>query len=212
MKFYLAGKISYHGWRTRICPSIRDAVPGDEIKTIKPEHACVGPYFISCDHGCCHGDTTHGAGYGCGGGSDLDWWVRNKTRAHNYLGRRGLVSSMCLEAIRESDIVFAWIDSDTAYGTIAEIGYAHALGKEIWIGYSEEFMNSFFANVDTYTYVVSDGVVKRCPEYTGRRAAEETHNMWFIDQMASKIVVADDPARVFKVFCEGDVPSGYGPE
>lgn len=40
--------------------------------------------------------------------------------------------------IKSCQVVFAWIDSEDAYGTFAEIGYAAALGKTIIIGYSEE--------------------------------------------------------------------------
>jgi nucleoside 2-deoxyribosyltransferase len=39
--------------------------------------------------------------------------------------------------IKSSQVVFAWIDSEDAYGTFAEIGYAAAIGKTIVIGYSK---------------------------------------------------------------------------
>lgn len=191
MKFYLAGKISYHGWRTHICPGIRDATPGDEIKTIIPEHTCVGPYFISCDHGCCHGDTTHGAGFGCGCGSDLEEWVRNKTHAHNFMGRRSLVSQMCLEAIEESDVVFAWIDSDAVYGTIAEIGYARGLNKPVYIAYDKKFMDVFFKRPIVFQSVI-EGVLTYTPI-----EEETTHEMWFLDQMATRVGIYSSPEEAF---------------
>ena len=42
-----------------------------------------------------------------------------------------------LDGIEESDIIFCWINSHKAYGTIAEIGYASRAGKFIVIGLSE---------------------------------------------------------------------------
>jgi len=43
-----------------------------------------------------------------------------------------------LYQIRECDAVFAWIDSEDAYGTFVEIGFAHALGKPIAVGFSHD--------------------------------------------------------------------------
>lgn len=43
------------------------------------------------------------------------------------------VHKLCLSSIDSSDIVFAWIDDLTAYETFAELGYAKAKGKTIWI-------------------------------------------------------------------------------
>jgi len=45
-----------------------------------------------------------------------------------------LVLTGALKQISEYDLLFAWLDSKERYGTIAEIGYAKGLGKEIWIG------------------------------------------------------------------------------
>lgn len=42
-----------------------------------------------------------------------------------------------LSQIRRCDIFFAWINSHDAFGTFAEIGFAHSLGKEIYIGYDK---------------------------------------------------------------------------
>ncbi|HEY1016296.1 MAG TPA: hypothetical protein VGE07_26535 [Herpetosiphonaceae bacterium] len=43
------------------------------------------------------------------------------------------VRRLCCEALRQSDLVFAWINTQSAYGTFAELGYAHALGVPIWL-------------------------------------------------------------------------------
>jgi hypothetical protein len=39
-----------------------------------------------------------------------------------------------LQAIRQCDVFFALLDSVKRYGTLVEIGYAHALGKDVCIG------------------------------------------------------------------------------
>lgn len=46
----------------------------------------------------------------------------------------GKFTRAALAAIDQSDIVFAWIDREGLYGTAAEIAYAHAKGKIIWLG------------------------------------------------------------------------------
>lgn len=43
------------------------------------------------------------------------------------------VREMCRAAVRSSDLVFAWIDATTCYGTLVEIGWAEAWGIEIAI-------------------------------------------------------------------------------
>lgn len=40
--------------------------------------------------------------------------------------------------IEKSDFLFAWVNSKDAYGTFHEIGFADAIGKKIYIGYSPE--------------------------------------------------------------------------
>lgn len=123
-KIYLAGKVSKNDWRHE---HVRPSPGRSENGALEPwptghrvgEWEYTGPFFVSDDHGCAHGPTSHGAGIGgfCGGG---------------YLGPdRPDVLARCLEAIRRADIVFAWLDDETAYGTIAEIGYAKGLGKFI---------------------------------------------------------------------------------
>ena len=142
---YLAGKVRQGCWRHTIVKGLRKAFSGSEYeaKNIMPPEKqwpvlqkavlgldYTGPYFISCDHGCYHGSDTHGVG------GSLD--VYEATGGHggseseNGIYRKDVVN-WCLGAIDRSDIVFAWIEDKTAYGTIAELGYAKAKGKTIWI-------------------------------------------------------------------------------
>jgi hypothetical protein len=49
--------------------------------------------------------------------------------------------------ISRADILFAWIDDLTCYGSLVEIGIAHALGKTFWIAFPQELnrRNLWFA-------------------------------------------------------------------
>lgn len=42
-----------------------------------------------------------------------------------------------LKQIANCDVFFAWINSSDAFGSFAEIGFAHAKGKKIYIGYDK---------------------------------------------------------------------------
>jgi len=44
----------------------------------------------------------------------------------------------CMHQIDKSDFVFAYINQDELYGTIAEIGYAFANDKFIWIVFAND--------------------------------------------------------------------------
>lgn len=120
-KIYLAGKISKHNWRNKILNTSRiDEERAPYILDSKFEY--VGPYFIGCDHGCFHGDNTHGRlldeEFGC---CCEDYETRSTT------------ISKCYKWIDLCDIMFCWIDDITAYGTFTEIGYAYAKNKKIYI-------------------------------------------------------------------------------
>jgi hypothetical protein len=85
-RVYLAGKIAYgRHWRSSIIQGEHDRDPGhggrpfsfDNVedaldpKAVIPVHASegpvdiVGPFFVSCDHGCAHGWQTHAVAGGC---------------------------------------------------------------------------------------------------------------------------------------------------
>jgi very-short-patch-repair endonuclease len=125
---YLAGKISKNDWRHQAVPGLRGAW-GDELSNGLPA-ACwpvlenaiggyfdyTGPYCASDDHGCFHCPASHGCADCIDGYDTLP---------------RGQVVKYCLDAISRSDLVFAWIDGLSGYGTLAEIGYARGIGKRI---------------------------------------------------------------------------------
>jgi hypothetical protein len=135
VKIYLAGKISHDDWRGEFLGYRPGGRCADEAldpwpvlkNAIFGEHDYTGPFFVSDDHGCGHGQSGHG------NAADCNW------RTHCFEApSRAFVARECLRAIDRSDTVFAWLDDLTAYGTIAEIGYAVGRRKRVWIAYSPD--------------------------------------------------------------------------
>lgn len=128
-KVYLAGKIQEAGWRDSIATHpYFDYALGHQWDVIEGiDYAITGPFFVQCGHAdgegnfmsCASGESDHQMSFACWGNNV------NLVRPH---ARR-----LCLAAIQQSDIVFAWFDDATAYGTIAEIGLASGLDKRIII-------------------------------------------------------------------------------
>lgn len=126
---YLAGKIAKNDWRHIVVDGLRGAFDYDSDRSWPTLRGAVlgldyvGPYFICDDHGCAHGDTSHGVASGgryCGDAYEAptrDWTLR-----------------LCAQGITACDIFFAWVDGPdgcTAYGTLVELGMATALGKKV---------------------------------------------------------------------------------
>lgn len=125
-KVYCAGRVNSHvvAWQievgARVYDSIGDMVVSLAVDRAEPQSRIVymGPHLV--------GDLKPHNGEGFGQMAreieedDGDW--------------QGLLSGICLDQIQRSDIVFAWLDDMEAYGTLFEIGYAKALGKQVWIG------------------------------------------------------------------------------
>lgn len=138
---YLAGKISKGDWRSDLFGTNRpmsiDASDMDaewgEAPIPGTIHTAVGPWFVSCDHGCAHGPNSHGVGaddaIGCVAATLYD----DNFKPHEQPDRRPTVAARCLFAIRSCDVFFAWLEP-TAYGTLVEIGFAKACGARIVIG------------------------------------------------------------------------------
>ena len=137
VKIYAAGKITKNGWRHPIFP-IHDWVddldhpfasqwPTSPRIASLPGAVYVGPHFLSDDHGCYHGPNTHGVAAGGAACGEV------------YPGLdRSEVVRRCFEAIRRCTHVFAWIDDPTAYGSLVELGYAQALGKQTYVYMCDE--------------------------------------------------------------------------
>lgn len=150
MKIYLAGKIGADDWRHSVVSGLKDAIYefSDSLHDIKDgvirlwrvlpgsilgTHDYTGPYFIACDHGCGHGENSHGLAAGKGDFSC------------NYTPTQAQVRGLCYEAIANSDVLFAWITDKTVYGTLVEIGIAWQLGVKVYISGPELFDDLWFA-------------------------------------------------------------------
>jgi hypothetical protein len=179
LAIYLAGKISKNDWRvplvgggdglnlddTCCCPGADTPLP-DEWPVLRRAifgfHDYTGPYFLGCDHGCFHGDDDHGLA------------ANNGTLVQHHCdpSRPDKIVRLCRGAIERSDVVFAWLDSPDAYGTVCELGYAAALGKQIWIAGPKHFRDMWFVyRLDTRDHVWP----RRTPKAALRSALEVLH-------------------------------------
>lgn len=128
-RVYCAGKIAKNDWRHTLFPGLRDAVDTygaegpdrfPEVGPTRGEFEYCGPYFLSCDHGCYHGDSEHGIG-----ALGAECGVEGETGVK--------VPLLCNQWLQRSEVLFVWLDDPTAYGTITEIGMAYATGRLIWL-------------------------------------------------------------------------------
>lgn len=133
-KVYLAGKISKYGWRTFICKNYRNIdireVGSDYEYKENDELTITGPFFIPCDHGCYHGKGSHGVGVDMHEGHYIGGCMGAPFTRHD-------VVNICKQQIDNAEIVYAYIDSDDCYGTLAELGYASAKNKLIVIDFQD---------------------------------------------------------------------------
>lgn len=92
-----------------------------------------------------------------------------------------LVTELCLNAIKRADLIFAWIESPDCYGTLMELGYAKALGKQIACYLAPSFS---------------------CPVPTGFDDEEEDPNsvadFWFPSTACAAIVAHGTPREMFE--------------
>jgi len=85
----------------------------------------------------------------------IDWRDSLKPfwQTHTYMGpdltslstTGPILHRMCLDALVRSEIIFTWLDSEQAYGTLVEIGFAHAKKKRIWIAGPAYYDECWFA-------------------------------------------------------------------
>ena len=118
-RLYLAGKIGKSDWRHSLVPNLRDQTWNDgPIKTLS--FIYVGPFFVSCDHGCGHSPSGHGMVQEC---------------IEPYYTRDDVIR-LNMDAIIKADLVFAYIAAPDCYGTIFEIGVAIAKGKRVVMAFA----------------------------------------------------------------------------
>lgn len=180
INIYLAGKIAPGDWRHTLIPTLRrdsgdqynSMINGESeswpvfINAIRGKHNYTGPYFIGCDHGCYHGDASHGCGAGYGEGYYDHGQCSPGCSDYNpeFQDQKNIVKR-CLDAIDRSDLVFAWIDTNDCFGTIFELGYAVAKNKQIvlaspiGIGHDMWFMFASITHRDNcYTCCADDPI------------------------------------------------------
>lgn len=87
-------------------------------------HDYVGPFYVSRGHGFI-GEAQHGY-------SDEAKGSEPQIDQVNELRKK--IIHRCLDAISSADLVFVWLAGKTAFATLAEVGWARAKGKQIFIG------------------------------------------------------------------------------
>ena len=145
--FYAVGKITKNGWRTPFGIEMPNSFEEYlEARPVPTHHDFIytGPFFCRCDHGCAHSGETH-ATANCSDGFEF---------------RPERVFRRSEPQIRQSGFVFVWTGVgngalDTAYGSLVEIGIAHALGKPILLGHHPAAdLRPFWFAVETAAAVV----------------------------------------------------------
>jgi hypothetical protein len=159
---YLIGKIKKNCWRHSIFEKLRDYnadFNNNLLIDITGKFMYGGPFFIGCDHGCFHGNNSHGASAnsnevicaesinGIYDISEFDNANTKKNKVYNY----------CLHHILKSDLCFAYIEDNTCYGSLFEIGFATAMGKPIYIYHksTETIADMWFPNQAKYNINVN---------------------------------------------------------
>jgi hypothetical protein len=117
---YLVGKISPHDWRHDLVPRLRGHRHEDGPLDCRG-FLYSGPFFEHCDHSCGHGPGSHGVlgepGLGCEAfdrTTPFRVWQRN------------------MHALRAASAVFAFIETNDAFGSMVELGAAQALRIPSW--------------------------------------------------------------------------------
>lgn len=152
--FYFCGKINHTDWRHTLLNLRSEEYPLDDYRAgYSPvvHHGLGaglhygGPFFVACDHGCYHGDNSHGVGrhkQTCEGGQSVP--SNLEVVANSQI------------SIATADIVFAWLDDLTAYGSFAELGFASALRKQIWIAWPKPLPDLWFIQQMATATVLAD--------------------------------------------------------
>jgi hypothetical protein len=122
---YFAGKIGKNDWRHSIVPGLRSALYEDGPFDVGA-YIYNGPFFISCDHGCNHGPTTHGVFSARSSLSDPCYEPFEGAQPDRHeIARRAI------EGVRMSQLVFAYVNAPDCIGSIFEIGIAVQMRKPV---------------------------------------------------------------------------------
>lgn len=142
LKIYLAGKISDNDWRDSLLSPEWRSQQGYDKYTRAELPGMMGSStwtnWLPLSKAVL--DRFDYAGpFPCERSSNFDQHgVLEKIYDHYSVDTQIAVNTLCLNAIKNCDFFFAWIDSNDAYGTLVELGYAKALGKQVWVAFSDE--------------------------------------------------------------------------
>lgn len=185
LRVYLAGKISEGSWRRSLLDTIGPVFDSNaerdelaichsiyESSVIGPVaagavdggHDYVGPYAVDVYGG--HGNPYDEGGHGVNFTEDPLEPVVSFERVH----------AKCLMSVISADVVFAYLSQPDVYGTISEIAYASARGKEhIWIAMTPEFERDY-----------------------GR-------DFWFVRQFATDEIIEADPLTAWRTLLDRNI-------
>jgi hypothetical protein len=128
---YCAGKIGSFDWRHSMEGLDQGRLRGlDAPEPVARDILYVGPFFTTCDHSCTHNCGDHGlaavnpAWPDAGGQLGC---ITELTPTHAVVVERSMTGIAKADVV----LVYAQSDFDTAHGTHAELGAAHALGRTI---------------------------------------------------------------------------------
>ncbi len=171
---YLAGKVSKNDWRHSIVPDLRESVyDWDEDfgccaqpnlsyaklnLVINNKLKYIGPIMVGDDHGCFHGETMHGA-----------------ILKHNPTPEaRHLLFLANQKALHRADIVVAYIESLDCYGTLVELGFAHANNIPIHLMYSQNIFSDLMYD-------------RQCEPQ--KPYDTHVHDFWYVEKMCETVSV-----------------------
>jgi hypothetical protein len=143
-RVYFAGKVKKGGgYREKLLGNGRVMSNGYREYSLHGGRVLYGgPFALGCDHGCCHGDGTHGLMKpGCFGGYAEDLPELVELGSHNTYLDSGKIIGRCLKQISSSDAVHCYIETISCYGTLFELGFATAKSLPIYIYYAESQHN-----------------------------------------------------------------------
>lgn len=143
-KVYLAGKIDGPPWRAEIAPAPRceenrcDASYADEHEALDrkfmlefPQFVMTGPFAIDDGHSSSW-PASHGGPARVG---------------EPEAARQARIFALSMRRIGMADFMFAHINELDAFGTIVEIGAAHAIGKPIFLHFGERLTDADLAEM-----------------------------------------------------------------
>jgi hypothetical protein len=142
-KVYFAGKVSKNCYRTKL---LNDRYVMSDIQTyntFKGQIKYIGPYALDSEHGSSHWsrhslaikESIHTFSSRI---RNLDSkYFKERTDSYDDYFEDGLslkeVTHLCLNQIKDSDFIIAYIETLDCYGTLAELGMASALNKQIFL-------------------------------------------------------------------------------